>query len=366
MHLDAFHAWCQAKSIQSSLQIRESDSGFRYTTLQDNVVLPATSNPSTLLRIPLVACITATDSESLVDRLAFEKRLGAASDFAPYIDTMPSLESFQMPRFWSSQRLESVRDGGQLERELETDRLRYRQDPWSLACVDSRCHFLPNGGYSLTPVLDMINHNPTVKTSLRSERMGDEDALCLDVSGQSVVFNDQPATSMVPSSWLDRLFQTRTPTDPIRSKEVNISYGDFSNIHTLLNYGFVFPGNPSNCESLVVRLIRMQSPVVLVVNSDGSIEDDGLGRLRRAIASTEERELIEFLPDNQKNPLLFVSKRNEEEVLALVAGELEVAMEQSCDGAHLAKDDWLVALYLDERTQTLRRALNRIQNTIVA
>ncbi|KAI2505914.1 SET domain-containing protein [Fragilaria crotonensis] len=278
---------------------------------------------------------------------------------------MPSLESFQMPRFWSTQRLELVTDGGQLERELETDRLRYRQDPWSLACVDSRCHFLPNGGYSLTPVLDMINHNPTVKTSLRVERVGDENAIGLDVAGESLVFNDQPETSMVPSSWMDRLFQTKSPTDPIRSKEVNISYGDFSNIHTLLNYGFVFPGNPSNRETLVIRLIRMQSPVVLVVKSDGSIEEDGLGRLRRAIASTDEREIIEFLPDNQKNPLLFVSKRNEEDVLALVAGELEVAIEQSCEGALLAKDDRLVALYLDERTQSLRRALNRIHKSAV-
>lgn len=371
MHLDAFHAWCQAKSIQTSLVIRESDSGFRYTTLQpqSNGVIPppfltVNEDPFFLLRVPLSACMTATDSESLVDRLAFEKSIGVASDFAPYIDTMPSLESFQMPRFWSTLRLESVTDGGQLERELETDRPRYQQDPWSLACVDSRCHFLPSGGYSLTPVLDMINHSPAVKTSLRIDREGgDENALCLGVSRQSLVFDSEPETLTAPSSWMDRLFQKKQPsTDPIRSNEVTISYGDFSNIHTLLNYGFVFPENPSNSESLQIRLIRRQSPVNLVVKADGSIEDDGLGRLRRAMASMEELEIIDLLPDNQRNPLLFVSTRNEEEVLALVAGELQVAVEQSAEGSRLAKNDQLVSSYLGERSQTLQRALHRIES----
>ena len=358
MKLNTFQAWCTAKAIQTSLQINESDQGFRYTTLRDDVSPPASADRFNLLQIPIEACITAGDSEGLVDRLAFEKSLGAASDYAPYIDTMPSLESFQMPRFWSTQRLESVTDGGQLERELNIDQLRYRKDPWALACVDSRCHFLPDGSYSLTPVLDMINHGPTVETSLRVDRESDEDLICLDVSGKSLVFETSPDTS--PMSWMNRLL--RPEPDTSRNNEVCISYGDFTNIYTLLNYGFVFPENPCNSENVPIRFIRQQSPVTLIVKSDGSIDEEGLGRLRRAVASPEERDLVDTLPANQKSPLLFVSQRNEEEVLGLVAGELELAMEQASEGALQAKQDELVALYLRERSQALQRGLERIQN----
>ena len=81
-----------------------------------------------ILRIPLSACITADTCESLAERLAYERDLGATSKFAPYIDVLPTLEGddehpslLSLPRFWDSKRLEKVTDGGQLEGKMMND-----------------------------------------------------------------------------------------------------------------------------------------------------------------------------------------------------------------------------------------------------
>jgi hypothetical protein len=391
MQLTHFQSWCETKGIESCLQIQETRQGFRYTTLAaiapENVsrrrrpfspwLTPATTKTMmiseedrlNLLRIPVEACITSRDSESLVDRLLFETSLGASSEYAPYIETMPSLETFHaMPRFWSAERLESVTDGGQLDRALEMDRLRYRyQDPWALACVDSRSHFLPNGdGYSLTPVLDMINHDSSVKTSLRIDRGSDQSQImCLDVaSPSSVTLKQTSSLSPKSSSWWDSLIRSdETNLANDRHAEIRISYGDFTNVHTLLNYGFIVAQNPNNVETVSIRLIYRQTPVIIVVRSNGSIEEDGLGQLRSALANTEERQeiILPLLQEREMITLPFVSRRNEEDVMALVEGELEVAVEQATEGLRNCRHDELVTLYLSERIKTLQRALERIQ-----
>lgn len=325
-----------------------------------------------LLRIPVKACITAHDSESLVDRLRFETSLGPSSEYHPYIETIPKLETFHtMPRFWSTERLESVTDGGQLERALEMDSLRYRyQDPWALACVDSRSHFLPYGdGYSLTPVLDMINHDSSVKTSLRIDDRGNNQnqIMCLDVNDpRSMTLKQKSFLSSKSSSWWDSLLRSdETNLAQNSEAEICISYGDFTNLHTLLNYGFIVTENSHNVETVSIRLIHRQAPVIIVVKSNGSIEEDGLGQLRSALASTEERQDIikPRLEQGPRIPLGFVSRRNEEDVMALVEGELEVAVEQAIEGLRNCRHDELVTLYLSERIKPLQKALERIQTS---
>jgi hypothetical protein len=373
MKLEAFRTWCAAKSIQTCLEIKESNDGSRYTVLRDDAPVPSSGRLLNLLQVPLEACLTAKSSEALVDRLAFEKEIGDLSDFKPYLDILPpSLESFQnLPRFWSTERIESVTDGGQLQVALDKDRPRLDpvlSDPWALACVDSRCNFLPDGTFCLTPVLDMINHDASVKTSLRVEGRpeeangNDQDTiLCLDIAADSL--------EVAPSlSWIDQLpFFGSKPSSSLEAsprydKEVCMSYGDFTNLHTLLNYGFVVSSNPCNSETLTFRFIR-GSPVVVTFQADGLPDEQGLGRLRQRLASTEEKEILDTMPESEKNPLLFVSQRNEEEVYGLLAGELDVVIDKAKDGAKKATSDkdQLVSSYLTGRSLTLQAALERIK-----
>ena len=362
MKLDTFQAWCTAQKISTSLDIRQSPDGSRYTALVGDI--PSTDRIP-LLQVPLPACITASSSEALADRLLFERTVGDLSNYKPYLDLLPPDEaSFaSMPRFWSETRVASVTDGGQLKRALERDQSRLNPavvDPWAMACVDSRSHFLPDGTYSLTPVLDMINHEPGVDTSLKILKEDDEGSISLSVASESM------SAASSSSSWWDASWWGKKPEAPSgyqrQDKEVCISYGDFSNLHTLMNYGFVVPNNPHNTEELYIRMIRA-TPVRITLQKDGTPTEDGLSQLRQLVASTEEKEILDCMPAAEKNPLLFVSPRNEDEVYGLLAAEIDLAVDQATDGARVAGEaqDALVETYLKERARTLQLALDRIK-----
>ena len=412
MKLDttAFWSWCAAKSIHTCLDIRQdATDGSRYTVLREQPTADNTSNKNhhvNLLQVPLQACITADTSEELADRLLWETQHLETSDYAPYLHlliTHCQLSQFQesLPRFWSPQRLDSVTDGGWLQRALERDALRtnhyynsasskqqpqqnHQVDPrraWALAVVDTRSHFLPDGRYILTPVLDMINHDPTVQeTTLRvvvvedvandekpaqqqSVSSSQEDdhhhrALCLDIHKDSLVVATTsptgPSASTASSlSWMDQFSTWKkgargaapaaATTTRKRPNEVCISYGDFTNLHTLMQYGFVASSNNQahNTESVFIRTIRGVAATVTVrqgsICSSSSSSDDALARLRQALD-------------------------NDEDVYALVAGELQVAADQAGEGAaRTSANDALVATYLEQRRATLEEALAKIR-----
>jgi hypothetical protein len=351
MKLDIFRSWCSAQGVKSSLEIRESNGGYRYTILDPAVKQNGQLN---LLQVPLSSCLIADSSEQLADRLEFEKNLGSDSEFAPYIDLLPSLESFQtaLPRFWNPDRLAFIEaaDGGALSKLLQADDPRVNSpfvDPWALACVDSRCNFLPDKRYSLTPVLDMINHRSSVATKMFVDATGDGglDLLSLEIDADTL-----PRSS---KSWFERL--VNPPSD-----ELFISYGDLTNRETLLNYGFVDEENPHNTEELQIRMIRQPS-ITATIKSDGCIDEESLGKLRQSLANAVESDVVQSLPDEEKNPLLFVSPRNEEEVFALIVGELEIARDKVMNGLELVADDELLTSYLRGRLNILQAATKKIK-----
>lgn len=352
MKLDVFRSWCSSQGIKSSLEIRQGDDGYRYTVLEPTTKQTGQIN---LLQVPVRACLIADTSEQLADRLEFEKNLGSASEHAPYIDLLPPMDSFQktLPRFWKPDRLVPIEtaDGGALSKMLQADDPRVNSpfvDPWALACVDSRCNFLPDKRYSLTPILDMINHRSSVLTRMLIDSTGEKglDIVKLEIDAKTLPQSNK--------SWLERL--VNPPSD-----EVFISYGDFTNLQTLLNYGFVDEENPHNTEELQVRMIR-QTPITATIQSDGSIDEQSLGKLRQSLANTAESDILRSLPDDEKNPLLFVSPRNEEEVFALIAGEIEIARDKTKNGIELVSDDELLTRYLRGRLNVLQSATNKIKD----
>lgn len=403
MKLEVFRAWCASKGIHSCLQIQQTTSGYRYTTLQtDNSptrpIESSSSLPSSgmvnILSLPLNACLKESTSEGLADRLAFERSLGDLSDFQPYLDTLPtSVEEFQqLPRFWSGNRVSSVSDGGQLLQAMERDRPRWNpvlSDPWALACVDSRSHFLPDGRYCLSPLLDMINHDPTVKTDLSilltDKENETKERILLNINNDGLpTATSTPATTMSLASlstWWEQLTTSGTKSSSRSSTlgskatisstsqqrqigEVCISYGELTNLQTLMNYGFVLPYNIYNQERITIRCIREPNPVTLIFpQSTGIAQDEGLGQLRRNLANREELEILSNLPDSESTrPLLFVSRRNEEEMFGLIGAELELAINEAKHGAEesVARDDQLVASYLYGRVMTLQVAFDCI------
>ena len=353
MKLDVFHSWCSSQGIKSSLEIRQDDDGYRYTVLNPTTKRTGQMN---LLLAPLRSCLVADSSEQLADRLEFEKNLDSHSEYAPFIELFPPIESFQktLPRFWKPDRLAPIdaADGGALSKMLQADDPRVNSpfvDPWALACVDSRCHFLPDKRYSLTPILDMINHRSSVSTRMRFDSTdggGDDlDILNLEIDAGTLPGNNK--------SWLERLVSQ--PSD----EEVFISYGDMTNLQTLMNYGFVDEENPCNTEELQVRMIR-QTTITATIQADGSIDEQTLGKLRQSLANTAESDILLRLPDEEKNPLLFVSPRNEEEVFALIAGEICIARDKTKNGIELVSDDELLTRYLKGRLNVLQAATKKI------
>jgi len=314
----------------------------------------------TVVQVPLDSCIIGEDLPTLVEKLKYEKKRGEDSDFAPWLALFPTLEDFQdMPRFWDGERLDFVKqfDGGQLDARMQIDKQRIDKcdDPWALACVDSRSNFLPDDTYSITPMLDFFNHDPSSKTKARVDGA---DRFMLEVAAESVFGSSSKATQ---GDWKDQVFGFfKGSNDGNRVKggeEVYVSYGAFDNVETLSNYGFISnKPNEFNIEQFKVRSLGMGSgPAILIVDNEGSIDNlfntMSLDSLRLSLAIPSE---LEDYKGTGK-----ISDRNEEETYALIAGELEEAAYDAKTGVAEAeiRNDSLVAKYLRERQRTLESGL---------
>jgi|Transcript_16744 hypothetical protein len=330
---NAFVAWAASQGITSPLDLEERAGG-RYVTCRQDVTAG-----DDLLQIPLSSCITADNLESLAERLAYERELGSKSKFTAYINVLPTLESkslLELPRFWKGSRLDLVTDGGQLEARMSKDE-RKDLDQWALACVDSRANFLGDKGYSMTPMLDMINHDASVQTRARIEEdkgfAGDGDVLHL-TSGKSYS----------------------------KGEEAFISYGNLANLDTLADYGFVTEKNPCNVESIEVRVVR-RPPFAITVYADGSIDAGSKATLRYYLANEEELEIFSTLEDGQGIGILAkpISDRNELDVTSFIASTIAEAADDASMGAADSKDDQLINMYLKERARQLDLAIRGIK-----
>jgi hypothetical protein len=366
-----FLSWAAAKGISTPLQL-VCDDKTNYRSMR----IPSTSTVQTLtsqststeglvnvVEVPLDACIVGKDLPTLVEKLKHEKSLGDSSFYAPWLDTFPTLDDFLgMPRFWDKDRLDFVSkfDGGQLKGRVGIDQARINQcdDPWALAIVDSRTNYLPDETYSLTPMLDMFNHDPTYKTSARVE---ESKRLMLDVSSESII----ASTATTGVDWKDQVFGFLKGGNDNQMKagdEIFVSYGEFDNVELLSNYGFCTVENPSNIEQVKVRSLAMGTkPTILIVDSQGSIDNIfnmmSLDSLRVSLASTSELEKYEGEGSGK------ISEANEIEMYALIAGELEEAVYDATAGAKEAKlrDDLLLSTYLQGRQRTLECGLNALK-----
>lgn len=322
-----------------------------------------------VVNVPLDSCIIGKDLPSLVDKLKHERSLGEDSDFAPWLNLFPTLDDFQnMPRFWSKERLEFVKkfDSGQLKARMDIDQQRIDQydDQWALACVDSRSNFLPDETYSLTPLLDMFNHDARYKTSARVDG---GDRFMLEVASESIL---SPTTSRGKADakkdfdWTRQVFGFLGGASNEKKNayqggtECFVSYGPFDNVELLSNYGFASLDNVCNIEQFKVRSMG-SGPAILVVDSEGTIDNlfntMSLNALRISLALPSELE--------DYNGSGKISGRNEIEMYALIAGELEEAVYEAKSGVAEAKilDDQLVGVYLEARRQTLEKGVKWLQ-----
>ena len=362
-----FLSWADARGISTPLQL-VNDQNYRSMRIPpigaETLVSQSTSTEgfTNVVKVPLDSCIIGEDLPTLVEKLKFEKSLGDASSYAPWLNLFPTIDDFKdMPRFWNQDRLDFVKkfDGGQLEARLEIDQTRIDKcdDPWALAIVDSRTNYLPDETYSLTPMLDMFNHDATYKTSARVD---DESTLILDVSSHSILASTSSASSV---DWKDQIFGFFKGGDagkPNAGNEVFISYGEFDNVELLSNYGFCAVENVSNIEQFRVRSIGMGTkPALLVVDTQGTIDNIfntmSLDSLRLSLATPSE--LKEYDGSGA------ISDRNDEEMYALVAGELEEAIYEAKSGIAEAeiRGDILVSTYLQGRHRTLESGLKGLK-----
>jgi len=367
-----FLAWSDARGISTPLQLVTNEKtnyrSMRIPSTESAQILVSRSTSTeglvNVVEVPLNACIIGEDLPTLVEKLKYEKSLGDSSFYAPWLDTFPTLDDFKgMPRFWDKDRLDFVRkfDGGQLEGRMDVDRARISKcdDPWALAIIDSRTNYLPDDTYSLTPMLDMINHDPTYKTSARVE---ESKKLMLSVSSASVL-RVAASTTTVSVDWKDQLFsflKGRNDNQVKTGDEIFVSYGEFDNVELLSNYGFCTVENSSNIEQFKVRSLAMGTkPTILIVDSQGSIDNIfnmmTLELLRVSLASRIELEKYEGAGK--------ISEENEIEMYALIAGELEEAVYDATTGVEEAKlrDDSLVSTYLQGRQRTLQSGLNGLK-----
>ena len=324
--LSPFFSWCESRGIVSPLQLQGIDSSYRYLSTSADL-----SAGSSILSIPLDTCLVANTKEELAEKLVHEKSLGSASEYAPYLQLLPpDVEAFResFPRFWSNERRDLLFgfDGGQVERRIATDE-RKELDPWAYACVSSRSNFLSDYRYSITPLLDFLNHDANVGTSATIEN----DTLDLSTN----------------RNWK-------------AEEEVKISYGALSNIDTLCDYGFVMEDNPCNVEVLEIRLLGSPS-VAVAIYPDGSVDKSAIYMLRENLATSEEAALA---MSREGSPLMKFSKpisdRNELDVYSLLASSLDDAASTSASGAEEARDDSLISTYLSGRAGTLRRGIETI------
>jgi len=366
-----FLAWSQARGISTPLELVGEGAYRKMVLPSDESKLMSESRSEGLVQLiqaPLDACLVGEDFETLVDKLIFEKKQGSDSDYAPWLDQFPTVEDFSgMPRFWTQERRDFVKpfDGGQLEARMDRDKLRFESvdDQWALACVDSRSNFLPDKTYSMTPVLDMLNHDARVKTSARVDGA---DRLLLEATSDTIYLTGPDETKEDEGDWKTQLFggffgggnsNSDTPSFGA-GQEVFVSYGDFDNLETLCNYGFVAENNPSNIESFRVRVMG-KAPAYLVVEKDGPIDNlfntISLTGLRVNLLVEKEMELL-----NEYDGDGIISERNEVEVWAVIAGELDEAAYEAKTGVREAeaKNDMAVASYLRGRYNTLQKGLD--------
>mmetsp|Transcript_8880 Transcript_8880/g.19078 ORF Transcript_8880/g.19078 Transcript_8880/m.19078 type:complete len:346 (-) Transcript_8880:7-1044(-) len=332
-NLDAYVGWTVAQGIQSPLQLRSTQDGqYRYATASQ----PIAPN-DTILRVPLASCLTAENLEALAERLKYERDAGARSKFEPYIKMLPSFEQLKvLPRFWDDNLVATVTDGGQLESRIIRDKNDIL-DPWALACVDSRANFMQDC-YSLTPFLDMINHDASLQTKARVEKnrgfaSTEGDVLCL----QSSTYYKE-------------------------GEECFISYGDLSNLDALCDYGFLTEDNPCNKESIQVRLIGSE-PFSINVLADGSVDAGSKSILRYKLATESELEAFSSFDEGNGLGLLSkpLSERNELDVQSFIASTIDEARYDAHEGASAVTDNSLISLYLGERSKLLQLAIDRIK-----
>jgi len=362
-----FLAWADARGISTPLSL-VSDGNYRSMQIPPGVTAQSLVGEATqttdVVRVPLASCIIGEDSPTLVEKLKYEKSLGETSLLAPWLNLLPTLDDFKdMPRFWENDRLDFVKkfDGGQLKARLEIDQPRIDKcnDPWALAIVDSRTNYLPDETYSLTPMLDMFNHDATYRTSARVD---EENNLMLGVSSDSIL-----ASASAPNiDWKDQVFGFLKGAAGDKTKqgnEVFISYGDFDNIELLSNYGFCSVDNASNIETFKVRYVGMGSePALLAVDNQGEIDNMfntmSLDSMRLSLATPSELEELEEYDGSGK-----ISDRNEEEIFALISGELQEAVYDAKAGVEEAeiRGDKLVSTYLQGRQRTLESGLKVLQ-----
>jgi hypothetical protein len=329
---NTFVTWCTSQGISAPLLQLETaaDSNYRFMTAVQEIKTSAE-----LVRVPLTACLTGESLEVVADKLLFEKEKGDRSTFAPYFDMLPTLKDFQsMPRFWTPERLESVSDGGELKRRMAKDSPVREGDPWAMACVCSRSNFLNDMSYSMTPLLDMLNHDCTVRTSAKvSKNKLDED--------------DKWLSLQIEQCYRD-------------GDQVFISYGSLSNLETLCDYGFVDRSNSCNFESIQVQMIR-RPPVTLTVLADGSVDPAAKAVLRREFASGEDLDMLN--KEGALAALRPLSERNERDMFAFLATLIAEAGTEASQGAIDAAfvEDDIVQAYLTSRSVLLQKAIARIE-----
>jgi hypothetical protein len=204
-------------------------------------------------------------------------------------------------------------------------------DEWALAIVNSRANFLLDEGYAMTPILDMINHNSASKTSARIM----EDELFLSVENEFA-----------------------------KGEEVFISYGSFSNLETMCEYGFVdSKSNQCNQECVDIRMIRQQ-PVRVTIDdqNDGELDPGSLALLRSYLASPEE--VGDLLANDESLSINTVyakpiSEAVEEEVYSFIASFVDEAIYDATTGitwAHENGED-LIENFLVCRVAVLEKGL---------
>lgn len=360
MQTKAFLSWCASQGVTTPLKLQGTDS-YRYmaceTDLTGNIIkapikvretrgsaegtveiLSNWCNRCELTKSFILStflfyeksCLTADTPEALAEILAHERSLGSKSKYKPWLDILPTIDGQlgSMPCFWDPKRFEHITDGGQLQQKVLRDE-RKDIDPWALACVSSRVNFLDDFSLSMTPLLDMLNHDPEVGTKAKIK----DGELSLDV---------------------DKTFKA--------GEEVFISYGELTNLETLCDYGFISKNNPCNAETIDVRVIR-RPPLPVPVYADGSISNDSLKVLRSYLATEEEiegeQEQAELLAFSKP-----VSKRNEEEVIALLSVTLDDAVDAAKFGAENVVDDEVVLTYLSARAETLKTGLKIVEKKL--
>lgn len=356
--LSTFLQWCSAQAgITSPLSVAQQQGDKdhnRYTTATRDI---AAGEP--LVQVPLSSCLVAESQAALAARLTAERQLDRASFFAPWMDVLPGaadvLDHNHFPRFWSSKRLALVTasDDGCLQAALD-ERIQQEQnagddiDPWAWAMVRSRCNYLPVNSknnqmqmqYAMTPLLDMINHDPAVRTT--AQVVVNEQTPCLELRTPHVAYN--------------------------AGDEVTISYGPLTNVETLADYGFVTPGNnPYNVETVTVPpFVGQATPVRIAVQANGSMDDLCLAPLRQALATAAEHA-VAAANNSDAGYYQALSTRNEMEVGGLVSAALYDAVERAQEGAAATiDDDAVVHLYLTERAKTLTAALQRVDAKLEA